>query len=230
MPVHRLPCLMSLACSLSSSNPHAARAIPADWIKRQSLTFQLNFAPYYKAWGWQVTPETEAALASLPVYTLPTPPPPSPPPPPTKRPPPAPPAPPVAATADLTAADYQALAEGVGTINADGTDFSEMYMWSQAAAVAVSPNPSAGNAAAVVAAPYGAGRALYMGAPRGRPSAAASQPASRGAERPSGVRRALLAAHRRCPLISLPPAGAGAFLDATDLASGTGRLIANAAR
>ncbi len=82
------------------------------WIKRQSQVAQLNMAPYYKAWGWPVEAATEAALAALPVYQLPAYSPPSPP---TPPPPPSPPAPPVAPSS-IGAADYQALAAGVGTV------------------------------------------------------------------------------------------------------------------
>ncbi|KAI7843452.1 hypothetical protein COHA_002930 [Chlorella ohadii] len=124
------------------------------WIKRQSQVAQLNMASYYKGWGWPVEAATEAALAALPVYQLPAYSPPSPP---TPPPPPSPPAPPVAPSS-IGAADYQALAAGVGTIATSGFLSSKIWLYGDTLAVATE-----GDNPFIAAGTYGKGRVVVFG-------------------------------------------------------------------
>lgn len=62
----------------------------------------------------------------------------------------------------FTAADYSALAEGVGTLAAAGWATSTQFVFGSGQAIALSPS---NNAALVSAAGYGPGRLLFFGSP-----------------------------------------------------------------
>ncbi len=63
------------------------------------------------------------------------------------------------AASEFTLADYQALAQGVGTIGTGAYYASVHYLYGSSAAIAV----DSGNSAMVVAATYGSGRVMQLG-------------------------------------------------------------------